>query len=154
MKNGLDEEGRRKCKLRINITISFSHFRLVLLFGIQQIVSTTHLTQSLKLFNFSTPGVYPKTFLYFKYFKNFFYFEDIFHFLFDAKYYQLCSKTVLYSPSSQFTHKLKSQYPGNSHWPRESQNRKPKLALKELNKEKLASHIDPEGRNCSVLALY
>ena len=62
MKNGLDEEGRRKCKLRINITISFSHFRLVLLFGIQQIVSTTHLTQSLKLFNFSTPGVYPKTF--------------------------------------------------------------------------------------------
>ena len=102
MKNGLDEEGRRKCKLRINITISFSHFRLVLLFGIQQIVSTTHLTQSLKLFNFSTPGVYPKTFSSIS--KTLFISKTIFISYLMQNIIKCVPKP--YSPSSQLTHNI------------------------------------------------
>ena len=128
MKNGLDEEGRRKCKLRINITISFSHFRLVLLWYTtmyQQHTWPNHL-------NFLTflPLVFTRRPSY--------------------KFFQVCRRQFLFLiwckiPSKVFQNRFQvakftidSQYRANSHWPHESQNRKPK----ELNKRKLASNFD------------
>ena len=128
MKNGLDEEGRRKCKLRINITISFSHFRLVLLWYTtmyQQHTWPNHL-------NFLTflPLVFTRrpSYKFFQVFRR--------HFLF-----LIWCKI----PSNVFQNRFQlakftidSQYRVNSHWPHESQNRKPK----ELNKIKLAGNYD------------